>query len=63
MNQRTRERQLLLHTARESTCLAILEALYLRIDGFNRVVAFVNSSAEKGGKEVQVLLDGEILIE
>ena len=63
MYQCTRERQLLLHTSRESPCLTVFEAFYLRVDGFDGVVAFVNSGAEKRGKEVQVLLDSEILIE
>ena len=63
MDQRTRERQLLLHAAREGTCLAVAEALYLRIDGLDAVVALVDGGAEEGGKELQVLLDGQVLIE
>ena len=63
MYQCTRERQLLLHTSRERPGLTVFEAFYLRVDGLDTIVTFINSGAEKGGKEVQVFLDSEILIE
>ena len=63
MHQRTRERQFLLHTPRESPCTTVLKALYLRIDGLDAIVAFLDGGAEKRGKELQVFLDGQILIE
>ena len=63
MHQRTRERQFLLHTPRESPCTTVLKALYLRIDGLDTIVAFLDGGAEERGKELQVFLDGQILIE
>ena len=63
MHQRTRERQFLLHTPRESPSTAILKPLYLRIDGLDAIVAFLDGGTEERGKEFQVFLDGQILIE
>ena len=63
MHQRTREGQFLLHSPRKGSGLALFKPLYLLINGLDAVVALLDSGAEKGGKELQVLSHREILIE
>ena len=63
MHQSTRQGEFLFHTSREGTSLAIGKPLYLGIDGTDAVVALLNSSTEEGGKKLQVLTDGQVLIE
>ena len=63
MNQSTAQGEFLHHTTRKSPCPTVTEAFYLRIDGLDRVVALFHGCIEQGGKELQVLLHGEITIE
>ena len=63
MNQGTAQGEFLHHTARESPCPTVTEAFYLRIDGLDRVIALFHGGVEQGGKELKVLLHGEITIE
>ena len=63
MHQSTAQRQLLLHATRQSARLAMSETFYLLVDGLDGVVTFLNSGSEDGGKELQVFLDGQVLIE
>ena len=61
--QGTRECQFLLHAARERPCLAVLEALYLTVDGLDAVVTLGHGRPEECRKKLQVLLDRKVLIQ
>ena len=62
VDQRTAQRQLLLHPAGELPGFPFLERLYLDIDIPDQVVVFPDSRIEHGSKEVQVLFHRQVLI-
>ena len=62
MDQRTAQRQLLLHPAGELPGFPLLERFDLDIYVAYQVVVFLNSRIEYGSKEVQVLFHRQILI-
>ena len=60
--QSARECQLLLHATRERTSPSVLETLNLAVNRLDAVITFLDRRAEQGGKELQVLLDCQILV-
>ena len=63
MHQRTRERQLLLHTSRQRPSLTVLKTFYLRIDSLNGVITLIHRRSKECGKKLQILLYRQILIQ
>ena len=63
MDEGAAQGQLLLHAAGELPRQAVLERLYLPVNVRYQGVILADGGAEDGGKELQVLLHGEVLVE
>ena len=63
MDQCTGEGQLLLHPSRELSRKPILEWFYLNVNVLDQMVIFLDGSSKNRGKKLQVLLNGEVLVQ
>src|ERR1700722_11006400 len=62
MNQRATQSQLLFHASRKFPCPAVLKWFYLYVNVLDQVVVFFYAGAKDRREEVEVLLDGQVLV-
>ena len=62
MNQGTAQRQLLLHTSRQSACPSFFKGLDLLINIFNQIIVFLYRRMKYRSKKFQILFYGKVLI-
>ena len=63
MHQSAAQSQFLLHTPRQRPRLTVLEPLYLRVYHLDSIISLIDGRTKQRGEELQVLLNGQILIE
>ena len=63
MDQGATQGQFLFHAARKFSGTAFLERLDLLVDVLYKVVVFLDSRLENGGKELHIFFDGHVLVQ
>src|ERR1700722_1503099 len=62
MNQRATQSQFLFHASRKFPCPAVLKWFYLYVDVLDQVVILFYACSKDRREEMQVLLDGQVLV-